>query len=129
MLEKCPPAWGGTGQDLSPDAGTDGGEFLGDIPPHQPVHAGNVSYVPKKMPLQVRRVVLPVSPGKEHGGGHSFLNSSLEDFIPPSLPPPGIPWPSRDLFLNQTIQRRCPGWGEALPSAVDHLFVQEKKHP
>lgn len=64
---------------------------------------------------------------EERGGGHSFLNT-LENFILPSLPP-GIPWPSLNLFLNQTIQRRCPGWGEALPSAVHHLFVQEKKHP
>lgn len=56
-----PPAWGGTGCDPSPDAGRDGGGFLRDIPPHQPVHAGNASYVPKKMPLQTKRVVLPVS--------------------------------------------------------------------
>lgn len=65
---------------------------------------------------------------EERGGGHSFLNTSLKDFIPPSLHP-GIAWPSWGLFLNQAVQRRCPGWGEALPSAVDHLFVLEKKHP
>lgn len=59
MPKKCPPVWGGTGQDPSPDAGRD--RFLGDIPLHQPVHAGNFSYVPNEMPLEIRRVVLPIS--------------------------------------------------------------------
>lgn len=93
MIEKCPPAWGGTGQDPSPDAGRDGRRFLGDIPPHQPVHEGNFSYVPTKMPLQARRVVLPMSPGRNVVVGIPFSTCLLRaSYHLPSTPgSPGHP--------------------------------------
>lgn len=60
---------------------------------------------------------------KEQCGGGISLRHLLKC---PGSRLPRIFW---GLLLNQAIQRSCLGQEEALPSVVDHLFVQEKKDP